>query len=214
MITLRNASPCTSMPCQKLLVPKRTAFSLRETAPAESSAARSGPARESAANRLEPRLKRLAASIEHFVAGEQHKRPAVGHLEILDDLLAGGGEKPLRVARLGEICSRRRASPARIIKRRAKLQRPGVLHAKARGDVFEGGGNFRHNRGMGVSPVFPRHSLSGRPQSPHHIFPSISNPQGLFSLDSPRRSDLMEQIVFVANQVIVILRLPKCASPL
>src|SRR6185437_15906077 len=43
----------------------------------------------------ENRLKSIRGVGEHFVAGEKDERPAVGHAEVFDDLLASGRKEPL-----------------------------------------------------------------------------------------------------------------------
>ena len=89
MMTLRSLSPCTSMPCQKLRGAEehgifRGAEAIEQNLPRRLLALHE----QRVAERFKLRLQTVRGVDEHLVAGEEHKRPAVGLLEVVDDLLA------------------------------------------------------------------------------------------------------------------------------
>ena len=75
------------------------------------------------------------------ITGKQHKRAAIGLLQVSNDLLTRRGEEAVGVGGLGEIGFDVERRLLGVIEGRAELQSVGIRDAEAGGDVFERGGD-------------------------------------------------------------------------
>jgi len=151
---------------------------------------------------------------EHLVAREQHERPAIGLLQVVQNLLTRRRKKAAAVARLGEIGFDIERRLLFVIKRRAQLQRPRLIEPQPSGDVGEGGRDTSR-RGTGYQPVLLCFRIAQDQRVDQRFISSLPLPV----IKSRRLCvpmhilHLVPQIAFIAYQVIVILCCPKRALP-